>query len=95
MIIIYILGSIILLIYGRYFIPLRFNQNGFKYVYVENDGTVRELDDEDKAYLSETFHPNDGARPYIKSRYRQKTPDGKLNGFIQRNRVPFYYKIKS
>jgi hypothetical protein len=39
-------------------------------------------------YLSEIFHPNDGAKPYIKYRYKQLTPDGKIIGFIARRRVP-------
>ena len=77
----WILGLItvvVLFIYLRYFIPLRENEEGFEYVSVEDDGTVRELSREEQGYLKEEFHPNDGARPYIKSRYNSKTPDGKI-----------------
>ncbi len=63
-------------------------QNEFEYVYVEQDGKVRELDKEEIEYLSETFHPNDGGRPYIKTKYEDLTPDGKIWGFISRNRIP-------
>ena len=63
-------------------------QNGFEYVYVEQNGKVRELDKEEIEYLSEKFHPNDGGRPYIKTKYEDLTPDGKIWGFISRNRVP-------
>ena len=60
----------------------------FEFVYVENDGTVRELDNEEIEYLQTEFEPTDGARPYIKSTYDQLTPDGKFSGFLERNKVP-------
>ncbi|WP_025665376.1 hypothetical protein [Aquimarina megaterium] len=60
----------------------------FEFVYVENNGTVRELDTEEIEYLQTEFQPGDGARPYIKSSYSQRTPDNKISGFILRNEVP-------
>ncbi|MBG6131643.1 hypothetical protein IWQ47_003037 [Aquimarina sp. EL_43] len=60
----------------------------FEFVYVENNGTVRELDTEEVEYLQTEFQPGDGARPYIKSNYNQRTPDNKISGFILRNEVP-------
>ncbi|WP_459211402.1 hypothetical protein [Aquimarina rhabdastrellae] len=86
-----ILGIVTLIIIGiyiRHFMPLRKDEEGFEYVYVENDGSVRELLREEREYLEEEFEPADGARPYVKSRYKSKTPDGKIGGFIARNRVP-------
>jgi len=74
--------------YLRHLVPLRKKKDGFKYVFIETDGTVRELDQEEEKYLIEVFSPNDGARPYIKTRYWKKTPDGKLSGYILRTRVP-------
>ena len=50
----------------------------FEFVYVENDGTVRELDNDEIEYLETEFEPSDGARPYIKSNYDQLTPDKKI-----------------
>lgn len=84
----WILGIIILSVYLLYFVPIRKTEDGFEYVYVEENGTVRELSREEKGYLKEIFEPTDGARPYIKSRYQSKTPDGKIHGYIPRNRVP-------
>lgn len=75
--------------------PMRLASNGFKYVHVENDGSVRDFDKQEQGYLNEEFHPNDGARPYIKSNYWQKTPDKRLHGFLKRNRVPWWIKIKA
>ena len=93
-----ILGLLIfvgLYFYLKYFVPLRPNESGFKYVYVEEDGTVREIDNEDEEYLKTKFSPTDGARPYIKSRYDELTPDKKISGFILRSRVPKKMEIKS
>ena len=74
--------------------PLRKKEAGFQYVYFEDDGSVRELNEDEKDYLSKEFHPNDGARPYIKLRHNDKTPDGKISGFMRRNRVPQNILIK-
>lgn len=100
MIVIYIIGGLIATVTLLGFIlkivydfPIRKREPGFEYVHVELDGSVRELDDDEKKYLQEEFHPNDGARPYIKSSYNQKTPDGKISGFIKRRRVPQHILI--
>lgn len=62
--------------------------NKFPYIYVEIDGSIRELDNEEKDYLNQEFHPNDGGRPYIKRNYYQQTPDNKINGFLKRSKIP-------
>ena len=61
----------------------------FEYVFVENNGIVRELDNKEKEYLNTVFEPFDGSRPYIKSSYKQLTIDNKLSGFLLRKDVPF------
>lgn len=97
-IIVFIVGIVILgtgFIYLRYFIPLRPKEDGFEYVYVNDDGTVRELYDHEIEYLKEEFHPTDGARPYIKSRYSSVAPDKRMSGFIQRNRIPKKVSIQN
>lgn len=68
--------------------------NLFKYVYVELDGSVRELYQDEKDYLLEEFHPSDGGRPYIKRNYNQLTPDNKIDGFLERRKVPKEISIK-
>ena len=67
---------------------MKIKKEGFEYVYVENDGTVRELDIEEIGYLQTEFEPTDGARPYVKSSYEQLTPDNKIMGFLHRSKVP-------
>lgn len=90
-----VVGILVLIIYVRHFIPLRPKEPGFEYVHVNEDGTVRELDNEEEDYLNEEFDPADGARPYIKSRYSELTPDKKIWGYIERRRVPRRIKIRT
>ena len=58
------------------------------YVHVENDGSIREITADEQTYLEGEFHPNDGGRPYIKTRYRELTPSGAFAGYLERRRVP-------
>jgi hypothetical protein len=60
----------------------------YPFVYVEDSGAYRELSIEDKQYLEEKFDPTDSNRPYVKSRYNSKTPDGKMSGFLRRTKLP-------
>ena len=48
----------------------------------------RELSIEDKQYLEEKFDPTDSNRPYVKSGYHSKTPEGKMRGFLRRTKLP-------
>lgn len=61
---------------------------GFRYVYVNDDGSARELTNEEQEYLDQEFQPADGGRPYIKSRYESRDGWGNLSGFIERQKVP-------
>jgi hypothetical protein len=65
----------------------------FAFVYVNDDGTVRELTPDEIDYLNTEFVGSDGGRPYIKSRYKDRTPDGKLRGYLRRTDVPRRIKI--
>ncbi len=60
----------------------------YPYVYIKDDGSFIELNNEDKEYLEENFYPGDGNRPYVKGKYKSKTPDGKINGFLKRSKLP-------
>ena len=57
-------------------------------VYVNDDGSVRELTETDKKYVDTEFLPLDGARPYIKSHYSQRTALGEIRGYLPRAEVP-------
>ena len=60
----------------------------YPYVWVEDDGTYRELTLEDRDYLEESFHPADSGRPYVKHSLYQRTPDGLIGGFLKRSKLP-------
>ncbi|HUE66297.1 MAG TPA: hypothetical protein VMO78_18145 [Rhizomicrobium sp.] len=55
---------------------------------IDVDGSAWELSEAEKKYVDTEFLPFDGARPYIKSEYLQRTPLGAINGFIDRKKVP-------
>jgi hypothetical protein len=65
----------------------------YPYVKVTDDGKVHELDQEDRAYLQERFHPCDGARPFVKSSYEDKNGWGNLGGFCARKHIPTGIRI--
>ena len=56
-------------------------------VFVNEDGSVRELTQAEKTYVATPFSPLDGARPYVKSRYLDRTALG-IQGYLPRAEVP-------
>jgi len=64
------------------------NQNPYPYVFVEDDGTVRELRPGEKSYLERPFQPMDGGRPAIKGSFTSKNGWGSVRGFCHRSKVP-------
>jgi hypothetical protein len=69
-------------------VPRRRNQTGFPLVYVSLDGSVRELSEGEKEYVSQRFMVGDGARPWIKPSYRSRDGWGNLSGYVERRRLP-------
>ncbi len=59
----------------------------FPYVYVNADGTIRELHSNERSYLLSEFRPGDGAMPYIKSSYSQLNSWRELTGYLERSKV--------
>jgi hypothetical protein len=66
------------------------SQVPYPYVYVNKDGTVRELRPKERDYLETPFHPCDGGRPYTKDRYDDKDGWGEIKGFCRRSATPQY-----
>jgi hypothetical protein len=62
-------------------------RNADALVYVNADGSVRELTATEKTYVETEFSPLDGARPFIKSRYSDRTARG-VQGYLPRAEVP-------
>jgi hypothetical protein len=65
----------------------------FEFVYINQDGSVRELSPAERAYLSKEFSGEDSGRPYIKSDYKSRDGWGSLSGFIERSKVPAQIEI--
>jgi hypothetical protein len=63
-------------------------------VFVEEDGTVRELTAAERAYVSTRFSGDDSARPYVKDSYGSVAPNGKSSGYLPRERVPGHVRIR-
>jgi len=61
---------------------------GSTLVFVNEDGSVRELTDDDKKYVDTEFSPFDGARPYLKLHYSDRNGFGSLRGYLPRDEVP-------
>jgi hypothetical protein len=57
-------------------------------IWIEANGSVRELTEAEKAHVDAAFSPFDGARPYIKSRYEQRDGWGEVSGYLPRSEVP-------
>ena len=68
--------------------PRRRREPGFKFVYVNQDRSVRELSPGEQEYVSTEFHFGDGARPGIKRLYKGRDLFGSQSGFIERRYVP-------
>ncbi len=60
----------------------------FPYVWVNPDGSAREVHPNERILLETPFQGGDGGRPYIKSRYSQKNGWGELEGFLKRSKLP-------
>jgi hypothetical protein len=57
-------------------------------VWINADGSARELTGAEKRYVDTEFSPFDGARPFIKPHYEQRNGWGELGGYLLRNMVP-------
>ena len=69
-------------------------ESGFRYVYVNPDGSARDLTPDEQEYLNTLFSGGDGGRPYIKFRYESLTPDGRISGFLERRQLPARIEIQ-
>ena len=64
------------------------NKDPYPYVFVESNRSYRELEQSEKEHLQERFDPLVGNRPYIKSKFYSKSPDGDFSGFLKRSKLP-------
>jgi hypothetical protein len=60
----------------------------YPYIYVNADGTARELHASERRYLETEFSGGDGAAPYIKDSYDELNGWGELKGYLNRSLLP-------
>lgn len=60
----------------------------YPYLYVNADGSARELHANERDYLETPFDPFDGGRPYVKDSYSQKNGWGEIAGYLRRSQLP-------
>ena len=68
---------------------------GFPFVYVNQDGSVRELSSNEQKYLSAEYNGADGGRPYVKATFESKDGWGSLSGYLPRKLAPGQLTIES
>ena len=60
----------------------------YPYIYVNADGTARELHANERRYLETEFSGGDGAAPYIKDSYFELNGWGEIKGYLKRSELP-------
>ena len=68
--------------------PDEARQDPYPYVWVNRDGSARELHPKERSYLETPFEGADGGRPYVKRAYETKDGWGSLAGFLPRAKLP-------
>ena len=67
--------------------PEKAGSHPYPYVYIDRDGTARELHPEERSYLETAFSPFDGARPYAKTAYADVVGHP-TSGYCSRSLLP-------
>jgi hypothetical protein len=62
-------------------------------VWINADGSARELREAEKRYVDADFRPADGARPYVKGDYSVRNAWGDLSRYVERTLVPDHVRI--
>ena len=63
-------------------------QAHYPYIFVNDDGSVRELHASERQHLEQPFMGADGGRPYVKNSIDARDGWGSVKGFLQRSKIP-------
>ena len=66
----------------------KWRESAFDYVYIEDNGSVRELKPEEEEKLSSLFFVGDEVEFYIKPQYESLNPSGRSSGYLKRHQLP-------
>jgi len=60
----------------------------YPYIYLNADGTARELHAGERAWLETEYTLGDGAMPYVKDSYEERNGWGEISGYLKRAALP-------
>ncbi len=66
----------------------KWRESAFDFVYIADDGSVRELQPEEEEKLGSLFFVGDEAGFYIKPNYESLNSSGRLSGYLKRHQLP-------
>lgn len=67
----------------------------YPYVFVEEDGSVRELAEYERKYLETEFFGADSGRPATKASYNSRFPSGHRQiGYLARRKLPLRFRLR-
>ncbi len=66
----------------------RWRESAFDYVFVDDNGDVRELEKEEEERLNSLLFVGDEEEFFVKSRYKSLNPAGRLSGYLRRRQLP-------
>lgn len=74
-------------------LPIRRSRESvFDYIYVDDQGRARELDDDEKEYVASAIIP-DETDLHIKPEYQSRRSDGRLSGYLRRRQLPRHISV--
>jgi hypothetical protein len=60
----------------------------YLYVFVNDNGSIRELHEAERRHLETPYDPTDGARPYVKKSFQDRNALGNPKGYCLRSKIP-------
>ncbi len=66
----------------------------YPYVFIEENGNVRELHPRERRFFEMPMEPTDGSRPYIKRSYAYRDRYGLFSGYCLRTKIPSHLMIQ-
>ena len=60
----------------------------YPYIYINADGTARELHPNERAWLETEYTLGDGAAPRVKDSYQERNGWGEIRGYLKRAALP-------
>lgn len=75
-------------------VPKNAKKEPYPYVFIEEDGRVRELHPRERRFFETPMSPMDGSMPYIKRSYSYRDRYGLFSGYCLRTKIPTHILIQ-